>query len=69
MAVRLGDILYSVVQNRILKLYRECGIERPAQVKSGVCLYCKGSKRKGVKLVQDLSLEVTEGKKLMILQV
>ena len=50
-------------------LNRQCGIEKPADLKAGVSLYCKGSKRKGRKLVQDLGVEVIEGKKPMSLQV
>ena len=36
-------------------------------MKSGVSLYCKGSKRKWRKLVWDIGMEVTEGKKLITL--
>ena len=64
-AVRLGDSSYSAVQSAISFLYRQSGIERSEEVKGGVSLYCKGSKRKGRKLKQDLGLEITEGKKAM----
>ena len=68
-AVRLGGSSYSAVQISILYLYRHCGIEQASHVKSGLSLYCKGLKSKGGKLVRDIGLEVTEGKKPMNLQV
>ena len=68
-AVRLGDSSYSAVQSAVSFLYRQSGVERSAEVKGGVSLYCKGSKRKGRKLKQDLGLEITEGKKPMSKQV
>ena len=34
-------------------------------MKAGISLYCKGSKRKGRQLKQDLGLEISEGKKPM----
>ena len=64
-AVRLGDSSYSAVQSAISFLFRQSGVERSAEVKGGVSLYCKGSKRKGRKLKQDLGLEISEGKKPM----
>lgn len=64
-AVRLGDSSYSAVQSAISFLYRQSGIERTEEIKGGVSLYCKGSKRKGRKLKQDLGLEISEGKKAM----
>ena len=64
-AVRLGDSSYSVVQSAISFLYQQSGIEQSEEVKGGVRLYCKGSKRKGRKLNQDLGLEIMEGKKDM----
>ena len=57
--------MYSVVQSAVLFIFRQSGVEQSAEVKGGVSLYCKGSKRKGRKLKQDLGLEITEGKKPM----
>ena len=64
-AVRLGDSSYSAVQSAVSFLYRQSGVDRSEEIKGGVSLYCKGSKRKGRKLKQDLGLEITEGKKAM----
>ena len=64
-AVRLGDSSYSAVQSGIAFLYRQCGLERTTEIKEGLALYCKGSKRKGRKLKQDLGLAISEGKKPM----
>ena len=36
---------------------------------AGVSLYCKITKRKGRRLGQDLGMELTDGKKLLTLQV
>ena len=64
-AIRLGDSSYSAVQSAVSFLYRQSGIDRSEEIKEGVSLYCKGSKRKGRKLKQDLGLEISEGKKAM----
>ena len=58
-AVRLGDSSHSAVQSAVSFLFRQSGVERSAEVKGGVSLYYKGSKRKGRKLKQDLGLEIT----------
>ena len=63
MSVRLGYSLYSMFQSRVYFLYRQCGIEQPADVKAWVRLYCKGLKRKGIHLVQYIGLGVMEVKK------
>ena len=64
-AVRLSDSSYSAVQSGISFLYRQCGLERTTEIKEGLALYCKGSKRKGRQLKQDLGLAISEGKKPM----
>ena len=64
-AVRLSDSSYSAVQSAISFLYRQCGLERPTEIKDGLALYCKGSKRKGRQLKQSLGLVISEGKKPM----
>ena len=64
-AVRMGDSSYSAVQSAIAFLYRQCGLERPTEIKEGLALYCKGSKRKGRKLKQDLGLTISEVEKPM----
>ena len=64
-AIRLGDSSYSAVQSAVSFLYRQSGIDRSEEIKGGVSLYCKGSKRKCRKLKQDLGLEISEGKKAM----
>ena len=64
-AVRLGGSTYSAIQISIYFLYRQSGIERPAELKGGISLCCKGSKRKGRQLKQDIGLEISEGKKQM----
>lgn len=64
-SIRLGDSSYSAVQSAISFLFRQSGVERSEAVKGGVSLYCKGSKRKGRKIKQDLGLEISEGKKHM----
>jgi hypothetical protein len=61
-AVRLGDSSYSAVQSAIAFLYRQCGLERNTEIKERLALYCKGSKRKGRQLTQDLGLAISEGK-------
>jgi len=45
--VRLSDSSCTSVQSGILFLYHQCGIERTNEIKDGLALYCKGSKRKG----------------------
>lgn len=62
-AVRLGDNSYSGVQIAVLFIFRQSGTKRPAEVKEGVSMYCKGSKRKGHTLKQDLGLAIIEGGK------
>lgn len=64
-AVRLSDSSYSAVQSVISFLYRQCGLERSTEIKDGLALYCKGSKRKGQHLKQSLGLVISEGKKPM----
>ena len=64
-AVRLSDSSYSAIQSGISFLYRQCGLERSTEIKEGMALYCKGSKRKGRKLKQSLGLVISEGKKPM----
>ena len=64
-AVRLSDSSYSAVQSAISFLYRQCGLERSTEIKDGLALYCKGSKRKGRHLKQSLGLVISEGKKPM----
>lgn len=64
-AVRLSDSSYSAIQSAISFLYRQCGLERPNDIKDGLSLYCKGSKRKGRQLKQSLGLAISEGKKVM----
>jgi len=64
-AVRLSDSSYSAIQSAISFLYRQCGCERPTEIKDGLALYCKGSKRKGRQLKQSLGLVISEGKKAM----
>ena len=64
-AVRLSDSSYSAVQSGISFLYRQCGLERSTEIKEGMALYCKGSKRKGRQLKQSLGLVISEGKKPM----
>ena len=64
-AVRLSDSSYSAIQSAISFLYRQCGLERPNEIKDGLALYYKGSKRKGRQLKQSLGLVVSEGKKAM----
>ena len=64
-AVRLSDSSYSAVQSAISFLFRQCGLERPIEIKDGLALYCKGSKRKGRQLKQSLGLVISEGKKPM----
>ena len=41
--VRLGDITYSAIESTISFLYSKSGIERPAELKGGISLYCKDS--------------------------
>ena len=64
-AVQLSDSSYSAIQSAISLLYRQCGFERPNEIKDGLALYCKGSKRKGRQLKQSLGLVISEGKKAM----
>lgn len=64
-AVRLSDSSYSAVQSAISFLHRQCGLERTTEIKDGLALYCKGSKRKGRQLKQSLGLVINEGKKPM----
>ena len=63
--VRLSDSSYSAIQSGISYLYRQSGVERTTEIKEGMSLYCKGSKRKGRQLKQSLGLAITEGKKPM----
>ena len=62
-AVRLGDSTYSVIQSAISFLYLQSGIERTTELKGGISLYCKGSKRKCRHMKQVIGLEISEGKK------
>ena len=64
-AVRLSDSSYSAVQSAISFLYHQCELERPTEIKYGLALFYKGSKRKGRQLKQSLGLEISEGKKAM----
>lgn len=68
-AVRLSDSIYTGIQSAIAYLYRQSGIERPQEIKDCLSLYCKGSKRRGRKLKQNLGLKLEEGKKGMKRQV
>ena len=68
-AVRLSDSIYTGIQSAIAYLYRQSGIERPQAIKDCLSLYCKGSKRRGKKLKQNLGLKIEEGKKGMKRQV
>ena len=63
--VRLSDSSYSAIQSGILILYRQSGMERTVDIKEGMSMYCKGSKRKGRQLKQSLGLAISEGKKPM----
>ena len=63
--VRLSDSSYSAIQSGISILYPQSGMERTVEIKDGMSLYCKGSKRKGRQLKQSLGLAITEGKKPM----
>ena len=63
--VRLSDSSYSGIQSGISFLYRQSGMERTVEIKEGMSLYCKGSKRKGRQLKQSLGLAISEGKKPM----
>ena len=68
-AVRLSDSAYTNVQSAIAFIFRQCGIKRPDAITDGISLYCKGSKRRGKKLKQDLGFDLSEGKKPMSLEV
>ena len=46
-AVRLGDSTYSAIQSVFSFLYCHSVIESLAELRGGISLYCKGSKRKG----------------------
>jgi hypothetical protein len=63
--VRCSNSVYSGIQSALSFLYRQSGFERPAELKNGVSLYCKGSKRLGAELKQKLALKIVEGKKPM----
>ena len=52
--VMIGDSTYSDIQRAISFLYCQSEIERLAELESGINLYCKGSKRKGRQLNQDI---------------
>ena len=52
--VMIGDSTYSDIQRAISFLYCQSEIERLAELESGINLYCKGSKRKGRQLKQDI---------------
>ena len=62
-AVHLSDIAYTNVQSAIAFIFRQCGIKRPDGITERISLYCKGSKRRGNKLKQELGLDLSEGKK------
>ena len=64
---KLRDNSYSAVQR--FKKNRKCGVERPEDVKEGISVYYKWSKRKGRKLVHYLGMGVMERKILMALQI
>ena len=61
-AVRCSKSVYTGIDSAIDFLYRKCGIERPEKLKDSISLYCKGSKRRGATLKQQLALNITEGK-------
>ena len=68
-AVCLSDSAYTNVQSAIDFIFIQCGIKRPDAITDGISLYCKGSKRRGKHLKQELSLDLLEGKKPMSLEV
>ena len=61
-SVRCSNSVYSSIQSALSFLYRQSGFERPAELKNGVSLYCKGSKKLGAELKQKLALKIVEGK-------
>ena len=61
-AVRCRHSVYTGIGSAIAFLYRQCGIERPEKLKDSISLYCKGSKRCGATLKQQLALKINEGK-------
>ena len=62
-AVSLSDSAYTNVQSAIAFIFRQCEIKRPDGITDRISLYCKGSKRRGKKLKQELGLDLSEGKK------
>ena len=62
-AVRCSGSTYTQIASSIAFLYREVGIDRPQELKDRVSVYCKGSKRRGRRLKQNLGLKIREGKK------
>ena len=61
--VCLSESAYTNVQSAIDFIFRQCGIKRPDGITDGISLYCKGSKRRGKKLKQELGLDLLECKK------
>ena len=60
--VCLSNISYRAVQSGISFLYRQCVLERTAEIKHGLVLHSKGPKRKSRQLEQDLRLTIRNGK-------
>ena len=67
--VCLSDSAYTNVQSEIAFIFRQCGIKRPDEITDRISIYCKGSKRRGKKFKQELVLDLSVGKKPMILEV
>ena len=68
-AVRFSNYVYTGIGVAIAFLYRQCGIEIPAKSKDSISQYCKGSKRRGETLKQQLALKITEGRRPMSFEV
>ena len=62
-SVCISDSAYTNVQSAIAFIFRQCGIKRPDVITDRISLYCKGSKRRGKKLKQELGLDLSEHKK------
>ena len=67
--MRCSNSLYTGIGSATDFLCRQFGIERPEKLKDSISLYCKGSKRRGVTLNQQLVLNITEGKRPMSFEV
>ena len=68
-AVRCRNSVYTDIGIAIDCLYWQCGIEIPENLKDSISLYCKGSKRCGATIKQQLALKINEGKGPMSFEV